>query len=239
MFNIFRQVFNDNISYTKSRFGSLYQLIAYLVPQPSPPVCRHYKICTGSWFWRRCRWHTSCYTPPYVFPPFHPPFFNAVVKPVLNLFKKIFRFGKRDLSSLRQISSTTYTCGDILSMGPGVLLISSDEIKDMNDNEFLNCLSEFKTYQNYDNNVTDAFKTKIMKSFNYNYQSQIKDQDILDMGYFASFFTVSEMSQWNITKLDTFASLGSLDLSESQVIVYNNLILLVIVFLYNFNNNLD
>lgn len=124
-------------------------------------------------------------------------------------------------------------------MGPVVLLISSDEITDMNDNEFLNCLSEFKTYQNYDNNVTDAFKTKIMKSFNYNYQSQIKDQDILDMGYFASFFTVSEMSQWNITKLDTFASLGSLDLSESQVIVYNNLILLVIVFLYNFNNNLD
>ena len=237
MFNIFRQVFSDNISYAKSRFGSLYQLIAYLVPQPSPPVCRHYKICTGRWWRRRCRWHTSCYTPPYVFPPFHPPFFNDVVKPVLNISKPIS--GSSALSSLRQISSTTYTCSDILSMGPGVLLISSDEIKDMNDNEFLNCLSEFKTYQNYDNNVTDAFKTKIMKSFNYNYQSQIKDQDILDMGYFASFFTVSEMSQWNITKLDTFASLGSLDLSESQVIVYNNLILLVIVFLYNFNNNLD
>ena len=78
-----------------------------------------------------------------------------------------------------------------------------------------------------------------MKTFNYDYQSQIKDQDILGMGYFASFFTVSEMSQWNITKLDTFSSLGSLDLSEFQVIVYNILILLVIVFLCNFNNNLD
>ncbi len=102
-------------------------------------------------------------------------------------------------------------------MGSAVLLITNDEITSMNDIEFLNCLSQFKNYENYDNNVTDAFKAKIMKSLNYNYQSEIKDQDILDMGYLASFFNASEMAQWNITKLDTFASLGSLDLNEYQV----------------------
>lgn len=140
---------------------------------------------------------------------------NNVVNKVKNVAKSIvkgigsvFGFGKRDLSG------HSFTCDQIKLLGFSVSALTYEEIVFMNTNEFENCLSELASYDGYSDDAYAAFKIKITELYN---MSSINDAKIIEMGSLVKGFQPDEMSLWTIQKMDTLASLSSLNLTRQQV----------------------
>ena len=88
----------------------------------------------------------------------------------------------------------------------------------MNDNEFLNCLSEFGKYDSYETGLVTALKTKISKNFVSN--SNINDSSIIDMNNLVLHFNSAEMNDWKVNDLNTIAAIGKLDLNKTQAQIF-------------------
>lgn len=219
---IYGTVYQSNMEIAKPKFGSLILRIVNKIPQVQKIVTIANSVVSvancGLCLLKRGACSSKCNNLPKPFNILYQGFqavkkVVSVVKKVVKVFRRLFGRRRRDADS------AALTCQKIREYQSLITELDYDLVDSMDETEFLNCLTEFGKYSDYNTDLLKTIKLKLQKSLSNRNVSQINDSTITEMDNIALAFTSIEINQWQITKMDTIANLGKLDLDKTQATV--------------------
>jgi hypothetical protein len=145
---------------------------------------------------------------------------NKVLKPIQNAVKNIGKAIRRFFGRRKREIDQPFTCEIIRSMSSSVTTLESTDIESMTDDEFLKCIEQFGKYYDYSNDALISLKSKLLSSLQLSNMTAVNDEIITKLGHLASSFDASEIVYWNINKMDTISSLRELNMTSSQVNIF-------------------